>query len=695
MISKIKKYSKVLVASVFLFGSIFSIAVAATGTIDSTYKTAALCTNTDCSTYTRINFKPSSLTGSQIVSVTDDEITGYAWSETFGWINMSPTMSGVKNDGEGNLSGFAWGENAGWINFDPTNGGVIIDDGEFSGWAWAQNYGWIKFDCANNDSCVKTSWKPSGDSGTTIITPPSTLCTAGYVMQGDRCVLPTPTCLDGYSLQEGQCILNSADKCLNIPNIQLSVPDDYTKQGNDCFLKTIPKDVCINLDSEQLTVPPNYELKNGLCILKQETDYCQNISEIQTSVPVGYIIDGSGNCVSFCEAYPSDTACVGVVEEEDLCELNPNHPSCIVTPPSTTDDGNGLAITQDTFENFLNKLNDVLNIDLSKTIDTIKDAIKTTQGKTVSSTIALTGIVSGALMGLTTALFANPLVFSELFFIPMRIWSLILAALGVKRKNRPWGTVYDSVTKQPLDPAYVVLQDLQGNEVATSITDLDGRYGFLVQPGQYRIVANKTNYEFPSIKLSGKTSDELYHDLYFNEVIEIKEEGEVIIKNIPMDPLKFDWNEFAKKDQKLMKFYSKRDVFIARLSNFLFYFGFVITLVSVIAQPKTYNLIILGIYVLMFILRSTILRKKPFGTIKEAFNGNPLSFAVIRVFSTETDHEIIHKVSDKTGKYYCLVPNGVYYVKIQRKNEDGSYTEIHKSGNIEVKNGYIGKKFKI
>ena len=162
-----------------------------------------------------------------------------------------------------------------------------------------------------------------------------------------------------------------------------------------------------------------------------------------------------------------------------------------------------------------------------------------------------------------------------------------------------------------------------------------------------------------------------------------------------MDPLKFDWNEFAKKDQKLMKFYSRRDVFIAKLSNVLFYLGFLITIIAVIAQPKTYNLIILGIYILLFILRNTILRKKPFGTIVEAFNGNPLSFAVVRVFSSETNHEIIHKVADKTGKYYCLVPNGNYYVRIDRKNPDATYTTIFTSETISVTKGYIGKKFKI
>ena len=111
----------------------------------------------------RINFG----TTNGNVTVTDSAITGYAWSEVFGWINLAPTNSGVTNNGEGTLSGYAWGENTGWINFKPTNGGVTINSsGDFLGYAWGENIGWIIFNCATNSSCatedfkVSTYWRP-------------------------------------------------------------------------------------------------------------------------------------------------------------------------------------------------------------------------------------------------------------------------------------------------------------------------------------------------------------------------------------------------------------------------------------------------------------------------------------------------------------------------------------------------------
>lgn len=324
----------------------------------------------------------------------------------------------------------------------------------------------------------------------------------------------------------------------------------------------------------------------------------------------------------------------------------------------------------------------------------VSKIIETPAGDITSKVVTTTGAVAGASISIATVLFANPLSFSELFLIPFRLWTLLLVAFGIKKRNVPWGTVYDSVTKQPLDPAYVVLQDLNGNEVATSITDLDGRYGFLVPPGQYRLIVNKTNYGFPSKKLSGKVQDELYHDLYFNEIIDISEGG-VISKNIPMDPLKFDWNEFAKKDQNLMKFFNKRDIWIARASNILFYLGSIITIVAVIVSPAFYNIAILVIYVLLFILKRTILKPRAFGYIRQKETQNPLSFAILRIFFAGNGNEVIHKVADKTGRYYCLIPNGTYYAKIENKNPDESYSLVNTSNPIEVKNGYINKKFEV
>ncbi len=305
--------------------------------------------------------------------------------------------------------------------------------------------------------------------------------------------------------------------------------------------------------------------------------------------------------------------------------------------------------------------------------------------------IAVVGLVMGALFTITPTLFLNPFSFTEVVFIPYRIWTLILNAFGLKKRNRPWGTVYDSVTKQPLDPVIVSLYDMQGTEVATSITDMDGRYGFLVPPGTYRMVAKKTHYQFPSIKLAGKTRDELYLDLYYGTEIEVKSQGDVLIKNIPLDPVGFDWNEFAKRDQKLMRFFSKKDLVVARISDAFFGIGFLFSIVALLTGPTFYNIFIFATYIFFMIVRETGVSRKAFGSVKSQ-DGTPLPFAILRIFTAGSDTEVAHKVTNDLGKYFCLIQNGEYYFTVEKKNSDESYTKVYTSPRVEVKNGLIREK---
>lgn len=101
------------------------------------------------------------------VNSTTANLSGYAWGSTLGWINMSPSGSGVTvNISSGVMSGYAWSGVSGYINFAPTGYGVTINaSGELNGHAWSggPSGGWIKFACpgSNGDTCVKTDWRPT------------------------------------------------------------------------------------------------------------------------------------------------------------------------------------------------------------------------------------------------------------------------------------------------------------------------------------------------------------------------------------------------------------------------------------------------------------------------------------------------------------------------------------------------------
>lgn len=551
------------------------------------------------------------------VHVTDAALTGYAWSELYGWINLSPTTSGVVNDGEGVMSGYAWGENLGWINFKPTNGGVTIDSsGEFHGYAWSERAGWILFNCASNSSCgalnfkISTDWRPASARVVTPVTPPCTNCGGS----GGSSVIP-PT----------QPVTPVPSTPPTVPQTPPTIPSPSVVPSPPTTPPTQPPPSTVPTPITPSTPPPN---------------------TTNTTNPGG----GPGDYV----------------------------------PPGL------ISIIVEQIAESYRIAGDVVG----QTVKAIEKIITDPAGSVVVKTVSTAGVIVAGAVSLSS-LFLTPLTFSELLLIPFRLWALLMSALGLRKRNRPWGIVYDSVTKQPLDPAYVTLENEKGATVGDSITDLDGRYGFFVPYyGTYRIDAKKTNYRFPSTKLSGMSHDELYSNLYFGEPITAAS-GEVIVKNIPLDPVDFDWNEFAKGREGIMRFYSRRERFVRHATDWIFRVGFVISIIAAVVAPAPYNIAMFAVYILLVVLRMLGVRPKLFGSVREKTTGYPLSFAIVRIFSPIFDQEVAHRVCDKLGRYYCLVPNGEYYIKIDKKLPNESYETVFGSDHFDIKNGIINREFKI
>lgn len=152
---------------------LFAYASETNGTITAGFSATKICKDTTCSTYGNINWKPTingNTPGATAVTVTDSGLSGNLWGDEIGWVNLSPTGSGVTmNASTGELSGYAYANTGGWINFRPTQVagnppvGVSINSvGEFVGYAYVSglNGGWMKFDCASGSTCIKTDWRP-------------------------------------------------------------------------------------------------------------------------------------------------------------------------------------------------------------------------------------------------------------------------------------------------------------------------------------------------------------------------------------------------------------------------------------------------------------------------------------------------------------------------------------------------------
>ncbi|MFA6415997.1 MAG: hypothetical protein WCW56_00740 [Candidatus Paceibacterota bacterium] len=279
----------------------------------------------------------------------------------------------------------------------------------------------------------------------------------------------------------------------------------------------------------------------------------------------------------------------------------------------------------------------------------------------------------------------------DIFLLLLRLFYSFLAWLGIRRKKPEWGTVYDSVTKQPIDPAFVSVSNVAGEEVTSAITDIDGRFGFLLPKNVYYIKVGKTNYRFPSINLKDKTADELYDNLYFGSPL--AHDGNQIIKlNVPLDPIGFDWNEFAKSKINFFKIYTKKEALRRRIFAGVFYLGFAISTLNLLVSPSAFDFFLVLIYSAIFIYQRILVVKHKIVSVRRS-SGEPLPFSLIRLYLPGIDQPIKSTTTDALGRFYALVRPGIYYLTVEEKLPDGSYKKIYQSENINMPKGVLDKDF--
>lgn len=95
------------------------------------------------------------------------------------------------------------------------------------------------------------------------------------------------------------------------------------------------------------------------------------------------------------------------------------------------------------------------------------------------------------------------------------------------------------------------------------------------------------------------------------------------------------------------------------------------------------------------VFREIGFRQKKSGKIIRKGTDIPIAYAIIRVFDFNTNTEIIQRVTDKIGKFFCLVSKGEYYITIEGKESDGSYKKIFKSEKLKIQDGIIDNTFEV
>ncbi len=324
--------------------------------------------------------------------------------------------------------------------------------------------------------------------------------------------------------------------------------------------------------------------------------------------------------------------------------------------------------------------------------DAVNEAIETIQGpvSNISPIATPIGVAVGASQAVLLA--TNVGSVYDVYLLLLKLIGL-LTGLFRRKRHEPWGVVYDSVTKRPLDPAYVIAQI---RDTTTSkgeaITDLDGRYGFLLNPGEYIITANKTHYKFPSDKLKGKTRDELYENLYFGDSFQVREGGAVTY-NIPLDPVEFDWNEFAKQQDQVFQVYSKKTTVRLWFFNIIFYVGLLFSTLALIVTPSIINTIVVFVYLAIIGFQIFWRVTHKVTRVLNKTTGFPIPFALIKVWLPGLNTVVKKTVADQSGQFYFLVPPGTYYITVEEKLPDATYHQVLRTADMELKKGVVKGDF--
>ena len=258
--------------------------------------------------------------------------------------------------------------------------------------------------------------------------------------------------------------------------------------------------------------------------------------------------------------------------------------------------------------------------------------------------------------------------------------SILLAFPGIliKKEKNPWGVVYDENTGKPVAFAVVRLYAKSKDLVDEKITDLEGRYGFTADKGEYQV--------------------EVEHEIYkrYKRTVDLSKDD--VNKDIGLE---------RKKDKKRnIKVTIKEKLKDARellpsLSKYTYFLGLAWSLGATVYSPVLYNILILIFYGLMglvYVLRS---QKRNWGKVHDEVSRKGIAYAMVRLFDLENNKLIRSKITDKDGKYKFVAEKGKYGLlankrgyKITSKKQKEKVKKVFHESIIQVKlkkDGVIGE----
>ncbi|MFA5051930.1 MAG: carboxypeptidase regulatory-like domain-containing protein [Patescibacteria group bacterium] len=343
-----------------------------------------------------------------------------------------------------------------------------------------------------------------------------------------------------------------------------------------------------------------------------------------------------------------------------------------VEPPPSTGPEQALPGIAKSINSVLKSINNILPDSLQKTTKKVSDAVNSlrknegvtdTFDNVIRPTVTTTAIIT--VVGVATT--SSALQLTNLLYLFLRFSYLWMAPIHFGKKRRPWGIVFDSTTGRPIPRALVRVFAKEFNKLKESqVTDAEGRFGFLISPGEYFITAGKAGFTFPSKFLRSAIVSQ-YEEIYRGGLFTVgPNDAGIISINIPVDPI---LAAISQARMKWLRILNTIGLILEKISTPLLIAGSLLSLLTVIIEPWSANFIILGVYILLIFIKSIMgfLIGRSWGLVVDEDTGKAVELAVVRIYDANTGNIMGTRVTNNLGQFTSFIMPGEYYVVILKQ----------------------------
>ncbi len=217
----------------------------------------------------------------------------------------------------------------------------------------------------------------------------------------------------------------------------------------------------------------------------------------------------------------------------------------------------------------------------------------------------------------------------------------IIYALGWlrdRKKVKSWGIVYDPERKRPIPFATLRVYDTSNQLIKEKVTDIEGRYGFILDKGEYKLHINHPEYKKEIVS------------------IEIEKPEEVAAYDIPLNSNK----QFSEKSVK------EKIIDNLRLINTVIIItGFTFSIIATIISPILINYLIITLYLIQFLILLLLKSRRGWGYVFDSLTRGRVDGAFVRLFDLKENKQVDVQMTDAKGRYGFKAEPGSYGITVQ------------------------------